>query len=74
MYYRDRHPFEDYMTEPYRRLWEAEQRIMREAKAREERESIIKEALERFRLEIVDNASPSIKALVASIDAALSGH
>lgn len=74
MYYQDRPPFEEYMTEPYRRLWEAEHRIMAEAKAREERDSIIREALERFRLEIVDDASPSIKALVASIDAALSGH
>lgn len=74
MYYRDRHPFEDYMTEPYRRLWETEQRIMSEAKAREERESIIREALERFRLEIVDNASPSIRELVKAIDEALKGR
>lgn len=62
------------MTEPYRRLWEAEHRIMTEAKAREERESIIREALERFRLEIVDNASPSIRELTKAIDEALKGR
>ena len=67
-------PFEDYMTEPYKRLWEAHHSIMAEEEAREERESIIREALERFRLEIVDNASPSIRELMKAIDEALKGR
>ena len=66
--------YRDIMPEHYQRYNEAIDRIMAEENARRERESIIREALERFRLEIVDNASPTIKALVASIDAALSGH
>ena len=66
--------YKDIMPEEYQRYNEARDSIMAEAERREERESIIREALERFRLEIVDNASPSIRELMKAIDEALKGR
>ena len=66
--------YEHLMTEPYKALAEAHEQAMAEAEARREREDIIREALNRFRLEIVDEASPSIKKLMAALNDALSGR